>query len=153
MTVSTATIKQVRSTSPVICAASGRPPKLWTSERNKNSTRRSIKANLVSLFSGSLRPAARQVRLVSPHGAESNVKEGNNETIRILKSGFPSSKEGIESAVELSLSLEQVFKMKPLECEPFIHGYGEFCSEPKLTVAICDLILQDLMGNSFSIAI
>lgn len=35
-------------------------------------------------------------------------------------------------------------QLRPLDCDPFIHGYGEKCSEAQLTIGICDLPIVDL---------
>ena len=69
----------------------------------------------------------------------------------ILEKGCPRSVGGIWSAVALCLELGIDFELEPLDCEPFYHGYGENCSDAKLTIGVWQLPLVDLNGNKMDI--
>ncbi len=43
-------------------------------------------------------------------------------------------------------ALKTPFKLEPLDCDPFFHGYEMQCSESKLTTGIWNLSLVDLHG-------
>ena len=51
----------------------------------------------------------------------------------------------------LSDALGIDFEIRPLDCEPFYHGYGMKCSEAQLVVGICKLPITDLNGVKASI--
>jgi hypothetical protein len=65
----------------------------------------------------------------------------------ILDGGCPKSAGGLESVVSLCLALETPVELPPLDCEPFLHGYGTECSDARLTIGIWYLSLGDLTGN------
>ena len=43
------------------------------------------------------------------------------------------------------------FELEPLDCEPFYHGYGENCSDARLTIGVWRLPLDDLNRNKIDI--
>jgi hypothetical protein len=69
----------------------------------------------------------------------------------ILDNGCPRSAGGLENVTALALALNIPLILDNLDCKPFYHGYGETCSDAKLTIAIWRLPLVDLNGTPFSI--
>ena len=88
--------------------------------------------------------------IVGP-GAESDVLPGTPDPNPILDQGCPRSVGGIESAKNLCNHLNILFKLEPLDCTPFLHGYGEKCSDAKVTIGIWRLPIVDQDGVSTSI--
>ena len=65
----------------------------------------------------------------------------------IVDVGCPRSVGRIESAVALSHHLGIDFLLEPLDCEPFMHGNGENCSNDKVTIRIWNLPTTDINNN------
>jgi len=65
----------------------------------------------------------------------------------IIDTGCPKSVGGIESAIALSNAMGIEFSISPLDCAPFLHGYGMECSESKVTIGIWYLPITDLNGT------
>ena len=81
----------------------------------------------------------------------SSVSPGQRDPNPILDIGCPRSAGGIESAIALCLAMGLDFELEPLDCAPFYHGYGENCSDAKLTIGILRLPLEDPKGNKVKI--
>lgn len=75
----------------------------------------------------------------------------NKDPNPIVDVGCPRSVGGIESASSLALALGINFQVEELDCEPFMHGYGEKCSDARITIGIWSLPLTDPSGKSFMI--
>jgi hypothetical protein len=69
----------------------------------------------------------------------------------ILDNGCPKSVGGLENVTTLARVLSFPLVSDELDCKPFYHGYGEVCSDAKITIAIWRLPLVDLNGKPFSI--
>ena len=66
----------------------------------------------------------------------------------IVDQGCPRSVGGIESAKILCGCLGIDFKLKPLDCDPFLHGYGEECSDARPTIGVWKMPVTDRDGNT-----
>jgi hypothetical protein len=51
----------------------------------------------------------------------------------ILENGCPKSAGGLENVISLSMALGIPVHLSALDCAPFYHGYGEACSDARLT--------------------
>jgi hypothetical protein len=69
----------------------------------------------------------------------------------ILDNGCPKSAGGLENVISLSMALGIPVHLSALDCAPFYHGYGEACSDARLTIGIWNLPLVDLNGVEFRI--
>jgi hypothetical protein len=69
----------------------------------------------------------------------------------ILDNGCPKSAGGLENVISLSMALGFPVHLLALDCAPFYHGYGEACSDSRLTIGIWNLPLVDLNGVEFRI--
>lgn len=69
----------------------------------------------------------------------------------VIDQACPRSVGVIRSAVALSLALGIEFELHELDCEPFLHGYGEQCSDSELVFTKWQLSLKDLSGTSLQI--
>lgn len=69
----------------------------------------------------------------------------------ILDNGCPKSAGGLENVISLSMALGIPVHLTALDCAPFYHGYGEACSDARLTIGIWNLPLVDLNGVEFRI--
>jgi hypothetical protein len=72
----------------------------------------------------------------SPHGVNPLVDQG-----------CPRSLRGIYTASALARQLGIGFALLPLDSTPLLHGFGESCSDAKLTVAKCILPVENLYGE------
>ena len=84
-------------------------------------------------------------------GADSNVLPGTPDPNPILDQSCPRSVGGMESAKILCSLLGTPFKLEKLDCAPFLHGYGERCSDAKITIGIWRLPITDQDGFSTAI--
>ena len=62
--------------------------------------------------------------MISGTGDDSSVIVGNIDPNPILNQGYPRIFGGLECAELLCHHLGFPFKLDPLYCEPFLHGYG-----------------------------
>lgn len=69
----------------------------------------------------------------------------------ILDQGCPRSAGGIEAARALCKALHIDFKLEPLDCDPFLHGYGKNCADAHITIGIWRLSLADIHGKILTI--
>jgi hypothetical protein len=69
----------------------------------------------------------------------------------ILDNGCPKSSGGLENVISLSMALGIPVHLSALDCAPFHHGYGEACSDERITIGIWNLLLVDLNGVEFRI--
>jgi hypothetical protein len=69
----------------------------------------------------------------------------------ILDNGCPKSAGGLDNVILLSMALGIPIKLSALDCAPFHHGYGEACSDARLTIGIWNLPLVYLNGLEFRI--
>jgi hypothetical protein len=69
----------------------------------------------------------------------------------ILDNGCPKSAGGLENVISLSMALGIPVHLSALDCAPFYHGYGEACSDARLTIGIWNLPLVDWNGVEFRI--
>ena len=65
---------------------------------------------------------------------------------RIIDPVCPRIVHGITSVAALCTVLDIPLPLRPLDCELFLHGYGENCSDAQLTIRVWDLPLIDLSG-------
>ena len=89
--------------------------------------------------------------MVAGHGAESTVLPGTPDPNPIVDQGCPRSVGGLESAKTLCRYLGIRFKLEPLDCDPFLHGYGETCSDARVTICIWKLPFRDKRRTEVSI--
>ena len=76
----------------------------------------------------------------------SDVIPGRIDPNPILDKGCPRSVGGIESAAALAIAMGIDFVVRPLDCPPFLHGFGPKCENPLPVFGIWDLPLSDLNG-------
>ena len=88
--------------------------------------------------------------IVGP-GADSDVLPGSPDPNPILDQGCPRSVGGLESARNLCNLLGIPLKLDPLDFTPFLHGYGERCSDAKITIGVWRLPITDQDGVSTTI--
>jgi hypothetical protein len=69
----------------------------------------------------------------------------------ILDNGCPKSAGGLDNVISLSMALGIPVQLSALDYAPFYHGYGEACSDARLTIGIWNLPLVDLNGLEFRI--
>ena len=81
-------------------------------------------------------------------GADSDVLLGTSDPNPILDQGCPRSVGGMEAAKNLCSLLCLRFKLDPLDCTPFFHGYGEKCIDARITIRIWRLPVTDQDGVS-----
>jgi hypothetical protein len=65
----------------------------------------------------------------------------------LVDKGCPTSAGGINIASDLARQLGIDFTLMPLDSTPFLHGFGESCSDAKLTVARWMLPVENLDGE------
>jgi hypothetical protein len=65
----------------------------------------------------------------------------------LVDQGCPRSVGGINTASALARQLGVDFALLPLDSTPFLHGFGESCSDAKLTVARWMLPVKNLDGE------
>lgn len=65
----------------------------------------------------------------------------------LVDQGCPRSVGGINTASALARQLGIDFALLPLDSTPFLHGFGESCSDAKLTVARWMLPVENLDGE------
>lgn len=85
----------------------------------------------------------RQKSLINSPGAQSELFSGRVIN-PIIDSGFRKSVGGVKLAAALALALGIDFKLRDLDCQPFIHGYGPPCSKASLVFAMWDMPICDL---------
>lgn len=54
----------------------------------------------------------------------------------IVDSGFPRSSSRVQAAAALCTALGIDFKLRELDCEPFLNGGGHNCSDTEIAVGI-----------------
>jgi hypothetical protein len=54
----------------------------------------------------------------------------------ILDNGCPKSAGGLYNVISLSMALDIPVQLSALDFAPFYHGYGEACSDARLTIGI-----------------
>jgi hypothetical protein len=69
----------------------------------------------------------------------------------IIDNGCLKSAGCLENVISLSITLGIPFHLSALDCATFYHGYGEACSDARLTICICNLLLVDLNDVEFRI--
>lgn len=89
--------------------------------------------------------------MISSPGANSESFPNQLDPNPIIDVGCPRSVGGIASAVTLCHALNIAFRLEPLDCTPFFHGYGRQCSEAQITIGIWNLPVTDTCGISASI--
>jgi len=88
---------------------------------------------------------------MSDQGAMTDISPDVRDPNPIIDTGCPRSVGGIDSAIALSNAMGIEFALSPLDCPPFIHGYGMKCSEPKVTIGVWMIPMTDLNGISFKL--
>jgi hypothetical protein len=71
--------------------------------------------------------------------------------IIIVDQGCPKSVGGINNASALARQRGIDFTLLPLDSTPFLHGFGEYCSDAKLTVARWMLPVENLDGGDLEL--
>ena len=103
------------------------------------------------VFSERLQDISRQISLISQPGAPSDVQPAFMDTNPIIDPRCPRSVGGITSVAALCTALDTPLHFRPLDCEPFLHGYGKNCSDAQPTIGVWDLPLIDLSGTHVQI--
>jgi len=81
------------------------------------------------VFSQRLQRRPTQLSHIASPGAQPDAMSVRRDPNPIMDIGCPRSVVGIQSAAALSLAFNIEFKLRPLDCAPFFHGYGMHCSE------------------------
>ena len=104
------------------------------------------------VFSEGLRRRGKQASLVSHPGATSDINPRIPDPNPIIDPGCPRSVGGIDCAAALCTALNIQFKLRQMDCEPFLHGYGKDCSDAEVTtIGIWDLPVTDMSGTEAKI--
>jgi hypothetical protein len=74
-------------------------------------------------------------------------QESPHDVNHRVDQGCPRSVEGINTASALARQLGIDFTLLPRDSTPFLHGFGESCSDAKLTVAKWMLSVENLDGE------
>ena len=93
----------------------------------------------------------RQSSLIVGRGAASDVLPDMPDPNPIVNQGCPRSVGGIESAKILCGCFGIDFKLEPLDCDPFLHGYGEECSDARPTIGVWRMTVTDRNRRTVSI--
>ena len=104
-------------------------------------------ARIRIFFGPRLREWHRQSSLIATPGAPSDVVLGQRDPNPIVDIGFPRSIAGDVSARALGKAMGVQYKLEPLDAEPFWHGYGDKCSDAKLTIGMWRLPITDVHGT------
>ena len=83
--------------------------------------------------------------------APSDILTNARDPNPIIDPGCPRSAGGVLSASALCQALGIDMELKPLDCTPFYHGYGENCSDAHIVFAIWELPVSDLYGTELRI--
>lgn len=81
----------------------------------------------------------------------SDIGTSCNDPNPIINGGCTQSVGGIQSIAALCLSLDIEVKLRPLDCEPCIYGYGRECNEADIAFAVWNLHIEDMTGLKASI--
>lgn len=84
-------------------------------------------------------------------GAASDISN-KRDLNRILDRGCPRIVSGLRSAVYAALAMGLPSHLRDLDCDLFIHGYGEQCIEAEVLFAIWDVKMPDMRGKDVVIS-
>lgn len=97
-------------------------------------------------FSQRIRGGPRQMSLITQPGAPSDINPQFVEPNPIIEPGCQRSVGDIVSVAALCTALDMALHLRPLDCDPFLHGYGQKCSDAQLTIGVWDIPLIGLSG-------
>lgn len=73
-----------------------------------------------------------------------DVLPGEEDMNPVLDEGCPRSIGGIENTRKICKAMGIQFKIRGLDCEPFLHGYGEESDDSKVVVGIWYMPITDM---------